>query len=54
MKMITVYAHAGGNGHEILDELAKHAGWKIEAVFPLGHVHYSDSHREFFVLLRPE
>jgi hypothetical protein len=54
MKMISVYTNARGDGHEILDELAKHPGWKIEAVFPLGHVHYSDDHRNFFLLLKPE
>ena len=54
MKMIRVYAHGNGDGHEILDELKKYPGFKIEAVFPLGHIHYSDEHREWFVLLKPE
>jgi len=54
MKIISVYAHAMGDGSEILEELKKYPGWKVEAVFPLGHVHYSDDHRNFFVLLRQE
>jgi hypothetical protein len=54
MKIIRIYTHARGNGHEITDELAKHPGWKVEAVFPLGHVHYSENHREFFVVLKHE
>ena len=54
MKIIRVYVHSKGDGHEITDELGKHPGWVIDAVFPLGHVYYSDDHREFFVLLKPE
>ncbi len=53
-KMIRVYTHARGDGNEILKALSEHPGWEVETVFPLGHVHYSDEHREFFVLLRPE
>jgi hypothetical protein len=52
--MISVFANARGDGSEILDELKKHPGWKVEAVFPLGHVFYSDDHRNYFVLLRQE
>jgi hypothetical protein len=54
MKVIRIYVHVRGDGHEITEELAKYPGWKVEAVFPLGHVSYSDDHREFFVLLKPE
>ncbi len=54
MKIIRIYVHSRGDGHEITDELAKYPGWKIAAVFPLGHVYYGEEHREFFVLLNPE
>jgi hypothetical protein len=54
MKVIRINTHARGDGREILDELAKHPGFKVAAVFPLGHVFYGEEQREFFVLLTPE
>ena len=35
MKIIRISTNSQGDGHEITETLAKHPGWKIEAVFPL-------------------
>jgi hypothetical protein len=54
MKVIRISTHAQGGGNEITDKLAKHPGWKIEAVFPLRHVSHNNDHRDFFVLMKQE
>jgi hypothetical protein len=53
MKVIRINTHARGDGREIVDELAKHPGWKVAAVFPLGHVFYGEEQREFFFTAYP-
>jgi hypothetical protein len=54
MEVIRICTHAKGEGNEITDELAKYPGWRVAAVFPLGHVFHGENHPEFFVLLREE
>ncbi|MGD1096634.1 MAG: hypothetical protein ABSB35_32150 [Bryobacteraceae bacterium] len=54
MKIIRISTNSQGDGHEITETLAKHPGWKIEAVFPLWQIHHTEHHRDFFVLLKPE
>jgi hypothetical protein len=48
--IIRISVDSRGTGREIEDELAKHRGMNVAAVFPLGQV-YHEHFREFFVLL---
>jgi hypothetical protein len=54
MKVIRICTNAKGDGDEITNEMAKHPGWKVAAVFPLGNAFYGEEYRDFFVLITEE
>jgi hypothetical protein len=54
MTIIRISVDSGSDGREITTELAKHPGFKVAAVFPLGHVQHNERYRDYFVLLTEE